>query len=92
MCTWIFAEIDPLEWKYLNVFFNIYCNFRFPKYINLFDEIKMFFLLEILKFQLGNFSKTSVIDVYTRYLSPNFGKIHTILSKRQPECAMTHGQ
>ena len=28
------------------MFFNIYCIFRFPKYINLFNEIKMFFLVE----------------------------------------------
>ena len=75
ICTWIFAEIDPLEWKYLNVFFNIYCNFRFPKYINLFNEIKMFFLLENFEISAGKLflisCKSAVIDVY-KFISPNF--------------------
>ena len=79
ICTWIFAEIDPLEWKYLNVFFNIYCNFRFPKYINLFNEIKMFFLLENFEISAGKLflisCKSAVIDVYT-FISPNFATVN----------------
>ena len=51
-------------------------------------SLRCSFCLKILKFQLGFFSKHLLL-ICTQDISPNFGDIYTILSKRQPVCAMS---